>query len=159
MENWFLKNSPVEVTLHKDFGKHAQDLVANTILDQYHYTTKAALLSTGDGDRLFNAFSTWLVGDETKSVELHFRFCVEMIVNKKKLPRHRLYHGMELISPDYDDDCLKCATPGSFSSVFRLIALSNLLNIPVKSIYPTVNGCKSLYSELLTMYLSPHFRT
>ena len=58
MKNWFLKNSPVEVTLHKDFSKHAQDLVANTILDQYHYTTKAALLSTGDGDRLFNAFST-----------------------------------------------------------------------------------------------------
>ena len=157
MENWFLKNSPVEVTLHKDFSKHAQDPVANTILDQYHYTTKAALLSTGDGDCLFNAFSTYLVGDETKSVELRFRCCVEMIVNKKKLLRHRLYHNMELISPDYDEDCLKCATPGSFSSVFRLVALSNLLNIPVESIYPTVNGCKSLYFRTLNNVFKPPF--
>lgn len=156
-ENLFLKNVPNEVTLHKDFSQHAQDPVANAILAHYHYTSKAALLSTGDGDCLFNSFSAVLVGDESKSIELRFRCCIEMIVNKKKILRHRLYHKMELISPDYDDDCLNCATPGSYSSVFMLIALSNLLNIPVESIYPTVNGSNNIYFRTLNNIFKPPF--
>ena len=93
---------------------------------------------------LFNSFSKLLVGDESRSLELRYRCCVEMVTNRSKVMVHRLYSKLEVLSPDYDRDCLDCATPGKWSSVWMIIALSNLLNIPVQSVYPAVNGssCK-----------------
>ena len=53
-----------------------QDPVLNFILSNYHCVEKVALLSTGDDDCLFNAFSILLRGNESKSLELRHRCCV-----------------------------------------------------------------------------------
>lgn len=95
-EEVFLKYEPIEVMPHRDFDHQKQDPTANAILSHYHHTAKTALKSTGDGDCLFNSVSMLLTGDESKSVELRFRCCVEMIVNRKKIIRHRLYNSMSI---------------------------------------------------------------
>ncbi|XP_053375386.1 uncharacterized protein LOC128547267 isoform X2 [Mercenaria mercenaria] len=156
-ETLFLKSQPVENTLHSDFSSHKQDHVANIFLNHYHANTKAALHSTGDGDCLFNAISTCLVGDESMSVELRFRCCVEMINNRNKILRHKLYPRLVLISPDYDKDCVDCTKPGSYSSVWRMIAVSFLLNIPIDSVYPNVNGSKHIAFQSLNTSFRPPF--
>ena len=97
------------------------------------------------------------MGDESRSMELRYRYCVEMVTNKSKGMVHRLYSKLEVLSPDYDRDCLDCAQPGNRSSVWMIIALSNLLNTPVQSVYPAVNGhgCKGL--KTLNYLFKPPF--
>ena len=72
-------------------------------------STKVALQSTGNGDCLFNSFSTGLVGDESRAVELRYRCCIEMVTNKSRLLRPKLFRALEPITPNYDTDCLNCA--------------------------------------------------
>ena len=90
-ERLMISMVPVDSSIHTDFQNHQQDPVANAILSDYHATTKTALKSTGDGDSLFNSFSTYLVGDESRSIELRYRCCIEMVANRKKIKRHRMY--------------------------------------------------------------------
>ena len=64
---------------------------------------------------------------------------------------------MAVFSPDYEQDCLNCATPGSFSSVWMIVSRSNLLNIPIESVYPAVNGSQNLYFRTLNTKFKPPF--
>ena len=69
-------------TLLTDFSSSKQDPVSNFILSHHSFALKSALLSTGNGDCLFNSVSTLRVGEESKSLELRYRCCVEMVTNK-----------------------------------------------------------------------------
>ena len=106
---------------------------------------------------MFNSFSILLSGDESKSLELRHRCCVEMVTNKAKIMLHRMFRKLEYLSPDYVSDCIKCAKPGQWSSVWMIIALSNLLNIPVKSVYPAVSGTRSAPFKALNYLFKPPF--
>ena len=97
--------------VNSEYSMCEQDTISNFILDQYHGSLMCGLKSTGDGDCLLNAVSTCLAGDESRSVELKYRCCIEMIANIHKIVNHRLFAGLELISPDYDKDCVDCSKP------------------------------------------------
>ena len=77
-EKLLLKKGPLDASVHEDFSYQRQDLIANAIFLQYTVSTEVALHSTGNGDCLFNSFSTYLVGDESRAVELRYRCCIEM---------------------------------------------------------------------------------
>ena len=100
-----------------------QDPVSNFILSNYHCVETAALSSTRDGVCLFNSFSMLLSGDESKSLELRHRCCVEMVTNKAKIMLHRMFRKLGYLSPDYDSNCIKCTKPGQWSSVWMIISL------------------------------------
>lgn len=158
-EKLFLKDAPVDTTLHTDFTNHKQDPVSNFIISNYGCTTKTALFATGDGDFLFNSFSVLLVGDESKSLELRYRCCIEMVTNRSKMMVHRMYNKLEVLSPDYDKACLDCTQPGNWSSAWMLIAMSNVLNISVRSVYPAINGSRSAPFKSLNYVFKPPFPT
>ena len=99
-----------------------------------------ALQSTGNDDCLFNSFSTGLVCDESRAVELRYRCCIEMVTNKSRLLRPKLFRALEPIAPNYDTDCLNCARKGEYSSMWNIVALAYLLKVKVEVIYPAVNG-------------------
>ena len=98
-----------------------------------------------------------LSGNETRNTELRYRCCIEMVKNRAKMMRHRLFSRIHLISPDYDEDCLDCAKSGSYSSAWRMIAISNLLNLPVQSVYPCMNGSKHIAFTTLNNLFRPPF--
>ena len=77
-EKLLLKTGPLDASVHEDFSYQRQDLIANAIVLQYTVSTEVALHSTGNGDCLFNSFSTYLVGDESRAVEMRYRCCIEM---------------------------------------------------------------------------------
>lgn len=133
------------------------DVVANSTRTMYHTTGKVALLTSADGDCLFNAFSICLTGDESRSVEMRYRCCVEMVSCPEKVHRHRAFHKLDQMSPDYDADCVQCTKSGSFSSVWRIMALSNHLKIPVDSVFPAVNGTRNIYFKSLNVTFRPPF--
>lgn len=136
-----MKQVDIDNTLFSDFDKHTQDAVSNAFLSHYH---------------LFSAVSTLLVGDESRSIELRYRCCIEMVTNKAKSMSHQNYARIELHSMDYDKDCLMCAKPSSYSTAWRIQALSNLLKIPIESVYPCVNGSKHMaFLALNTVFQPP----
>ena len=156
-EQLFLKDESFDSSLFSDFSQHNPDDVSNIILSHFHSTDKTAIECSADGDCLFNAFSICLVGNESRSLEMRYRCCIEMVSNKTRIMQHRLYPRLTIISPDFEKDCLECTKPGSYSSVWRLIALSNALNIPVKSVYPSINGTKYIPFQVLNHTFNPPF--
>ena len=137
-EKLLLKKVPLDASVHEDFSYQRQDFIANAIVLQYTVSTKVALQSTGNGDCLFNSFSTGLVGDESRAVEFRYRCCIEMVTNKSRLLRPKLFRALEPITPNYDTDCLNCARKGDYSSMWNIVTLAYLLK--VKVICPAVNG-------------------
>ena len=94
-ERLFLKDMTVETTLHTDFSDLKQDTVSNFIIANYGCTSKSALFSTGGGDCLFNSVSLLLAGDESRSLELRYRCCIEMVSNRSKIRVHRMFSKLE----------------------------------------------------------------
>ena len=70
---------------------------------------------------------------------------------------NRMYNKLEPLSPEYDEDCLNCAQPGRWSSAWMLIGLSNLLNLPIKSVYPAVDSTTSRGFKVLNHLFKPPF--
>jgi hypothetical protein len=156
-EKLFLVNVPVENKLHQDFESNEHDHVSNFILDHYHSNDKTAVVTTGDGNCLFNSVSICLCGDESRSIELRYRCCIEMVINRHKIVNHRLYDKMQLLSDDLDKDTVSCAQPNSYSSSFRILALSNLLNIPIECVYPAINGSRYFAFKAYNTTFRPPF--
>ena len=156
-ERLFVKDVSIGTNLNRDFSGHKQDPISNFILSDYHCDSKSALFSRGDGNCLFNSISIVLAGDESMSTELRYRCCIEMVTNKSKVLHHRMYSRLEPLSPDYDEDCINCAEPGKWSSAWMMIAVSNLLNLPVKSVFPAVNSTRNPVFKTLNCLFRPPF--
>ena len=86
-----MKNVPVYNSVHQNFSKNAEDPFSNFTMSEYSFESKSALFSTGDGDCLFNSVSILLVGDESMSLELRYRCCIEMVKNKSKIKHMRRF--------------------------------------------------------------------
>ncbi|KAL3892167.1 hypothetical protein ACJMK2_004401 [Sinanodonta woodiana] len=68
-----------------------------------------------------------------------------------------MYSGFLLCSPDFLEECLECPTLGKPVSVFCMMALSNLLNLKVESVYPAINGSKDYCFIKLNCVFIPMF--
>ena len=62
------------------------------------------------------AVSTLLVGDESFAVELRYKTCMEMFVNKDKIQDHKDRASFHLLSPTYDTALEHCERPRQYSS-------------------------------------------
>ncbi|KAK3589317.1 hypothetical protein CHS0354_026974 [Potamilus streckersoni] len=72
-EHHFVRNTDLHTTVHTNYTGLRQDLVLNINMAAYHISSKTALCSTNDGDYLFNSFIAYLVGNVSRSIELHYR--------------------------------------------------------------------------------------
>lgn len=139
----FLKNVPFDTSLHTDFQGHVQDEVSNTLMANFVASNQVAIRSTADGDCFFNSVSARLCGSESRTTELRYRCCIYMVLEKSHIMIDRHYKKLTVISPQINTDFLNCARPGTYSSMLMFIAMSRLLNIPIKVYYPAVNGSKN----------------
>ncbi|KAK3607191.1 hypothetical protein CHS0354_008876, partial [Potamilus streckersoni] len=57
----------------------------------YHMSSKTTLYNTGDRDYLFNSFSIYLVGKESRSIELSYRCNIELVLNKDKIQKPPMF--------------------------------------------------------------------
>ena len=97
-------------------------------------------LTTGDGNCLFNAASIALTGNESLSKEIRLRTALEMIINQHTYLQHPLFNALLVHSPEFEDAMLECCRDGAYSSIFTMMALSNVIGKPIRSIFPDVNG-------------------
>ena len=88
---------------------------------------------------MFNAASILRSGDEALAVELKYKCCLEMGLNATAIKNHKDRTALILLSPDYPDALVRCATGGRYSSAWTMIALSNVTQHKIKMLYPMVN--------------------
>ena len=132
------------------------DPVADKILQHCHFQhDQKAIKSTGDGDCLFNSVSTLLVGDESLATELRFKTCLEMFLNKENIQQHKDRASFSCLSPTYDTALKECARPRQYSCVWTILALSNIINVPMEILYPCVNGTQDLAFQKFNLKTSP----
>ena len=102
-------------------------------------------MTTGDGNCLFNAVSIALTGNEDRAAELRLRTSVEMALNADTYQRREDYDQLMTHSPSYSASMKDCCTEGAYSSIWTMMALSSVVGLPIKSVYPPMNGtqCKA----------------
>lgn len=133
------------------------DPVGDKLLQHCHFKNDLnAVKSTGDGDCLFNAVSTLLVGDESMSIELRYKTCLEMFLNREKSQEHKDRASFHLLSPSYDNALKSCARPGQYSSVWTILGICNVIQLPMDILYPAVNGTKDLAFRKYNMSIRPN---
>lgn len=131
------------------------DSVAQQYINRYMCKDGTAIKSTGDGDCLFNAVSIILCGDESMSLELRYKCCLEMVSNGEKIQQHRDKAALLCVSPDYNKAVINSAKMGGYSSSWTMIALSNITRRKIESLYPLVNGAKDLATRTLNCVFHP----
>ena len=92
------------------------------------------------GSCLFDSVSVLLHGDESLSTELRVKTCVEMVQNQTFYETHERAVGFMACSPVFEKACLDCASPRGWSSIWTMLALANVVNKNIQSIYPAMNG-------------------
>ena len=102
-------------------------------------------MTTGDGNCLFNAVSIALTGNENHAAEHRLRMSVEMALNADTYQRRLDYDQLMTHSPSYSASMKDCCTEGAYSSIWTMMALSSVVGLPIKSVYPPMNGtqCKA----------------
>ena len=106
---------------------------------------------TGDGSCLFNAVSVALYGNEAHSMELRTRTVIELILHAKEY---------EHTYPQFNDVCSMAETitdgcNGGYSSAFTIAALSTVIQHPIGSVYPPLNGLIDEVFRILTVTVHP----
>ena len=111
--------------------------------------------TTGNGNCLFNAVSIALTGNEDRAAELRLRTSVEMALNANVYTSRPDYNQLMTHSPSYNASMEDCCTEGAYSSIWTIMALSSVIGLPIKSVYPAMNGsqCKT------HLALTKHFAT
>ncbi|CAC5358288.1 unnamed protein product [Mytilus coruscus] len=104
---------------------------------------------TGNGSCLFNAVSFALCGSEDLSTELKYRTCIEMVSRKDFYTSLPIAKNIIWVSPNYITSTFECASKHGWSSTWTLLALAQVICIPIKSVYPPLNGENDLSFKTL----------
>ncbi|KAK3107530.1 hypothetical protein FSP39_016804 [Pinctada imbricata] len=144
------KLSPQTTNLDKPL---AIDSVGNHFLGQN--SDFLAVETTGDGNCLFNAISLGIQNNENLAVEIRYRTCLEMIMNRAFYINEHKHDGLTLVSGTYDDSMKACSENFSFSSAFTIHATATVIGKPIRSLYPAVNGIFDNSIGILNRFFSP----
>lgn len=116
---------------------------------------RTAVKVDGDGNCLFHALSYASYGDQSKSKEIKVWTCMEMVKNReyyKRLNKNSLFADL---CGKYEEECMKCAIDGKYSSGYMLQASASALGLTVTSVYPSLNGLLDKYKAELNRSFYP----
>lgn len=131
-----------------------RDCTAQSILDMCHTKDKAPIEVAANGSCLFNAISKALVGHENLATELRTRTAVEMVKQSDWYRKQHKDDQVNLVSPDYTDAVVDCAG-GGYSSAWTLHAAATVIQRPIVSMYPPLNGLGDNCVRILNCTFQP----
>ncbi|KAL3885993.1 hypothetical protein ACJMK2_026327, partial [Sinanodonta woodiana] len=112
--------------------------------------TYRSLLTTGDGNCLFNALSIALCGAKSMCCEIKVRTCIEMACNEQFYITQTYSRDFMLCSPSFIEALMNCAKFGAYSSAWTIQAASDAVNRKINVFYPKVNGPADYIAQLLS---------
>ena len=142
-EEKLLRNN-IKVDIQEDLSSSSVtapiDKTARSLM-QKHGLAGVPLTTPGDGSCLFHAASIALVGDCSLSTELRYKTALTMVLHSKDVSeQHTCPDSMDIVSPSYKFAAESCSKLSEFSSTWTIMALSLVINRPIKSVYPPENG-------------------
>lgn len=147
--------------------KVEQQLFEHTVLQRdndalTHYkkcgTTdgRVPVLSSGDGNCLFNSFSIALYGHENESSKFRLLCALELKKNREKyIDSHKGDDAWVHINGNFQEGLCDVAT-GKYVSGWAIQAMANVVGRPVCSVYPPMNGLTDTAFQLLNTRFNPH---
>ncbi|CAC5355561.1 PLA2G4 [Mytilus coruscus] len=108
-----------------------------------------------NGGCLFDSVSVSLCGTQEFSTELCVRTAIEMIRLKSRIMSLPVTPSLMTVSPNYVALVFSYASPGGFSSIWSIFALANVVGVPIKSVYPPMNGINDRPFKILNMTVLP----
>ena len=135
------KNEKINRDLNPSYAALQTDENANQLLEQLGGSlNKRPIITTGDGNCLFNAVSLCLTGSEVLSTKLRYFTAVKFGTNHHKYKDECVRREFCWVAEDFSDACKAATTRGSFSSAWTLMALADVISSNIISVYPKMNG-------------------
>ena len=135
------KNEKINRDLNSSCAALQTDENANQLLEQLRgILNKRPILTTGDGNCLFNAVFQCLTGSEVISTKLRYFTAVKLGTNHHKYKDECVRREFCWVAEDFSDACKAATTRGSFSSAWTLMALADVISANIISVYPRMNG-------------------
>lgn len=134
------------------FIDRQEDEISREIMQNGGIEGYTALQSTGNGNCLFNSVSILLFGNESKAVELRVRTALEMICSSQVYSK---MSDLLIVSPSYLDATVDCAKKESWSCAWTMQALATVIDMPIVSMYPRLNGSADKVADILNRQFLP----
>ena len=132
--------------------QYTPDDYMNKLLAKFVGTKKnTASYTPGDGNCLYHAVSLAVFGDTSASMERRARTAIELAVNRQH------YDGDDFtnVSEGYDNELRAASSLSQYGDILALIALANVIEINVLSVYPPVNGLTDRAFQYLNTTVHP----
>lgn len=144
------------VKVHSASGLACHDVSAR-ILGKFNISVPGSIPVAVhcDGDCLFHSVSVGVTGHEGYSTEIRVRTCLELVLNRHCYDMDDPSHRFWLVCVSYDEACSDAATRGAYSSGWALRAAATVVGVPIKSIYPPMNGILDNTVDILSTTISP----
>ena len=114
-----------------------------------------AVSVTADGNCLYNCLSMAVCGNKQRSMEMHWQSAIELLLQKEYYETYHATHSLDPISPTYKEACLDATKNHAYSSSWNPKAAASVLQQPIQSIYPTVNGILDKSAAILNHVFPP----
>ena len=111
--------------------------------------------ATDNGSCLFNAVSLALCGTQDIATELLVRTCIEMAVQKDVYTSLPIAKDLIWVAPNYVTSAIDCACTNGWSSIWTILALAEVIGMPIKSVYPPLNGTTDMSYKILNLVEIP----
>jgi hypothetical protein len=89
---------------------------------------------------MFNSVSLSLCGSEDMATELCVRTCIEVVSRKDVYTSLPIAKDLIWVSPNYISSTMDCAKKNGWSSFWTILALAEVISIPIESVYLPLNG-------------------
>ena len=117
------------------------------------------VFASGDGNCLFNSGSIATFGDESKACELRVLSCIELVEHGPYYAKLNKGSGIDLVSDDLCTAQILSPINGSYCSPWAMHAMATVLGVPIRSVYPPVNGCLDRTVAILNTTFQPRIQS
>lgn len=133
------------------------DVYSRGILTHFGMSNGIPLTVTADNNSLYNAASLALWGSEEKGVELRVRTCIHLVLNRSQYKRHLKanYKNVLSVTCPVREACLNVALYGEFASSWSFLALANITQRVVQSLYPPMNKQRDIMYQTMNTTFRP----
>lgn len=141
-----LYNINTYFSINFDEARHSVDTISVNYLklfcDNINNTDFIPVFTIGDGNCLYNSISRYITDSDVTVEELRVRVIVSMVKNWDYFENLFLNVVGPLI-----EHIKNAVTMGNYSELYELVALSNVLDVNIQSVYPKIKKHEN-YNEI-----------
>ena len=139
-------NNPTSIRQHCRYVTQSVDILNICDFDK----KLVPLHVVGDGNCLFNAISIMRKGDMSITTELRLLCALEIILHDEYYKSIHDNLGLDVVSIPILEACRDAVIDRKWSSVWHVMGCATILDRPIISVYPPVNGVADVSSKLLS---------